>query len=65
MSIREILHLFDIGKITVSLCAKSLEIERDHFAIEFARWIQAHPIIFNNGSSMVQALEIYKKEKGL
>lgn len=37
----------------------------DEHAIDFARWILAHPTIFNNGSSMEQAIEIYKKEKGL
>ena len=37
----------------------------DEFAIGFTRWIQESPMIFNNGKSMEQALEIYKKEKGL
>ena len=37
----------------------------DKYAIDFARWILAHPTIFNNGSSMEQAIEIYKIEKGL
>jgi hypothetical protein len=37
----------------------------DKYAIDFARWILAHPMIFNNGSSMEQAIEIYKIEKGL
>lgn len=36
----------------------------DKYAIDFARWILAHPMIFNNGSSMEQAIETYKIEKG-
>jgi hypothetical protein len=37
----------------------------DEFAIGFARYMNERPNIFNNGNSMEQVLEIYKKEKGL
>ena len=68
MSIKEALHLFDIGKITVSLCARTLEIARDHFAIEFAEWcIESEGEDYNKYKyrNRTELLEIYKKEKGL
>jgi len=37
----------------------------DAYAVGFARWIQESPMIFNNGKSMEQALEIYKESKQL
>lgn len=37
----------------------------DEFALGFARYMNERPNIFNNGNSMEQVLEIYKKEKGL
>ena len=70
MSIKEILHLFDIGKISVSLCNHSLETARDHFAIDFLDSIREYErengsrICFDERSSL-ELLETYKREKGL
>jgi len=45
--------------------AKECEKIADEYAIQFARYVQDHPKIFNNGSSMKQALSLFKIENNL
>lgn len=60
-NVKEILHLFDIGKINIKESAYYLENERKQFASEFAEWCYDNDIFaFEN---VKELLEIYKKEK--
>lgn len=45
--------------------AEKLEEIADEHAIEFARYISKNPKIFNNGSSMEQALSLFKIENNI
>ena len=45
--------------------AEKYEKIADEFAIEFSRYINNHPKIFNTGNSIEEILKIYKKEKNL
>ena len=45
--------------------AENLEKIADEHAIEFARYIANHPKIFNGGSSMKQALSMFKIQNDL
>ena len=41
------------------------EIIADMHAIKFARWLAERPKIFNNGSSMEQALSLFKIQENI
>ncbi len=65
--IDKILHCPDEQGWTNPNISRSENLEKiaDEYAIKFARWLAERPAIFNNGSSMEQALSLFKIKENL
>lgn len=59
---KEILHLFDIGKINVKECEYQLINERDDFAIRFGEYLDSLTYQDMAELTIKELLETYKKD---
>jgi len=55
------INIFSVNSNRPEMCEKIA----DEHAVQFARWLAERPGIFNNGSSMEQALSLFKIRENL